>query len=323
MKSIFIQHKSGWFLICTEGELVMKSVNMSIFFSHLFIIVLWASAFPGIRLALTGYSPESLSLLRLLIGSLGLMIFAIVTRMKLPQVKDIPAIILFGGLGFTAYYLALNYGEKFVNAGTASLLVSLTPIFTAILAWVIFRERIGLWKWIGGIVAFSGVSLLSLGHLGGFSFHKSAFLILIASLVESLYFVLQKPYLKKYGFLSFTCYTIWGGTLLMLIFLPGLWNSISSAPQEATWSAVYLGIFPTVLPYIALGYLTTKRGASEATSSLYLTPLLSFIIAWIWLGEIPTFNTIVGGIIIIAGILLTIVQSNEVQTQNQKESVEL
>ncbi|HDX9707817.1 TPA: DMT family transporter [Bacillus thuringiensis] len=303
----------------------MKSVNMSIFFSHLFIIVFWASAFPGIRLALTGYSPESLSLLRLLIGSLGLMIFAIVTRMKLPQVKDIPAIILFGGLGFTSYYLALNYGEKFVNAGTASLLVSLTPIFSAILAWVIFRERIGLWKWIGGIVAFSGVALLSLGYLGGFLFHKSAFLILIASFVESLYFVLQKPYLKKYGFLSFTCYTIWGGTLLMLIFLPGLWNSISNAPQEATWSAVYLGIFPTVLPYIALGYLTTKRGASEATSSLYLTPLLSFIIAWIWLGEIPTFNTIVGGILIIAGIMLTIVQTNVVQTQtqNQKESVEL
>ncbi|KFM95665.1 EamA family transporter [Bacillus clarus] len=301
----------------------MKLFNTSIFVSHLFIIVLWASAFPGIRLALTGYSPESLSLLRLLIGSFGLIIFAIATRMKLPQVKDIPVIIFFGGLGFTGYYLALNHGEKFVNAGTASLLVSLTPIFTAILAWVIFRERIGLWKWVGGIVAFSGVALLSLGYLGGVSFHKSALFILIASLVESLYFVLQKPYLKKYGFLPFTCYTIWGGTLLMLIFLPELWNDFLNAPQEATWSAVYLGVFPTVIPYIALGYLTAKRGASEATSSLYLTPLLSFIIAWIWLGEVPNFTTILGGIIIIAGILLTILQTDEVKVQEKKESFQI
>ncbi|MEH6944621.1 DMT family transporter [Bacillus sp. JJ722] len=296
----------------------MKSFNMFIFVLHLFIIVLWASAFPGIRLALSGYSPETLSLLRLLIGSLALMIFAIVTRMKLPQVKDVPAIIFLGGLGFTGYYLALNYGEKFVNAGTASLLVSLTPIFTAILARIILQESIGLWRWIGGIIAFLGVSILSVGHLGGFSFHKGAFFILIASLLESLYFVFQKSYLIKYGFLPFVCYTIWGGTFLMLPFLPELWNSITRAPQEATWSAIYLGISPTVLPYIALGYLTSKRGASEATSSLYLTPLLSFIIAWIWLGEIPTFNTILGGIIIVIGTMLTIIQTNNVEAQKRK-----
>ncbi|HDX9707812.1 TPA: EamA family transporter [Bacillus thuringiensis] len=81
-----------------------------------------------------------LSLLRLLIRSFGLLIFAIITRMKLPQVKAIPLILFFGSLGFTTYYLVLNHGEKLVKAGTASLLMSLNLIFTAISAGLFFES---------------------------------------------------------------------------------------------------------------------------------------------------------------------------------------
>ncbi|OOR19364.1 hypothetical protein BW892_25515 [Bacillus cereus] len=45
--------------------------------------------------------------------------------------------------------------------------------------------------------------------------------------------------------------------------------------------------------------------ASEATSSLYLTPVAACIIAWIWLGEVPTFVSIVGGVITILGVIIT------------------
>ncbi|SCC31006.1 Uncharacterized protein BW664_02661 [Bacillus mycoides] len=70
-------------------------------------------------------------------------------------------------------------------------------------------------------------------------------------------------------------------------------------------SVIYLGVFPTVLPYIALAYITSHAGASEATSSLYLTPVTACIIAWIWLGEVPTFISIVGGVITILGVIIT------------------
>ena len=67
---------------------------------------------------------------------------------------------------------------------------------------------------------------------------------------------------------------------------------------EVTLSVIYLSVFPTVLPYIALAYITSHAGGpSEATSSLYLTPVTACIIAWIWLGEVPTFISIVGGVI--------------------------
>ncbi|EJQ44481.1 hypothetical protein IEE_02671 [Bacillus cereus BAG5X1-1] len=69
---------------------------------------------------------------------------------------------------------------------------------------------------------------------------------------------------------------------------------------EVTLSIIYLGVFPTVLPYI-----TSHSSASEATSSLYLTPVAACIIAWIWLGEVPTFVSIVGGVITILGVIIT------------------
>ncbi|KYG36583.1 hypothetical protein AZF08_25665 [Bacillus gaemokensis] len=96
----------------------------------------------------------------------------------------------------------------------------------------------------------------------------------------------------------------------------------TKAPQEATWSALYLGMFPTVLSYILLGFLITHRGASESTSSLYLTPFLSFVIARVWLGETPTLMTIIGGIRV--GVMLTTtIQPDTVKIKEKKQSFKL
>ncbi len=76
----------------------------------------------------------------------------------------------------------------------------------------------------------------------------------------------------------------------MLIFLPGVYQEILAAPLEVNLSVIYLGVFPTVLPYIALAYIISRAGASEATSSLYLTPITACFIAWIWLGRSANFS---------------------------------
>ncbi len=82
----------------------------------------------------------------------------------------------------------------------------------------------------------------------------------------------------------------------MLIFFPGMYTEILAAPLEVNMSVIYLGLFPTVLPYIALAYIISHSGAAEATSSLYLTPVTAlFSFAWIWLGEVPTFVSILVG----------------------------
>ncbi|WP_242540358.1 EamA family transporter [Staphylococcus saprophyticus] len=66
----------------------------------------------------------------------------------------------------------------------------------------------------------------------------------------------------------------------MVIFLPGSFSELQTANMTSILSVIYLGAFPTVIPYIALAYTIQKIGVSDATISLYLTPVVSLIIAY-------------------------------------------
>ncbi|MFJ5565739.1 DMT family transporter [Lysinibacillus xylanilyticus] len=292
---------------------MLKTLDIKIISAHFITIIIWASAFPGIRVALTAYSPEHISLLRLLVGSFVLIIIAIITKTPLPVLKDIPIILFLGFLGFTVYQVALNYGEQTISAGVASLLVSTTPIFTALLAVVFYREKLGLWGWVGSLLGFSGVAFITVGgSTEGFSFNTGIIIVLIASLSESIYFVFQHRYLEKYGAIPFTMYAIWSGTIFMLLFSPGLGEAILDAPINATLVILYLGIFPTIIPYFTLAYVTSRTGAAEATSTLYLTSVFAFLIAWIWLGEVPHSSAITGGLITLAGVFISNIKKEDV-----------
>ncbi len=267
-------------------------------------VVIWASAFAGIRAGLEGYSPGHLALLRFLVASGLLAIYAVVTRMPLPAWRDLPAVLIGGFLGFTVYHVGLSFGEVTVESGPASVLIASVPVFTAILAVIFLRERLGTLGWIGTGLSFFGVVLISTGEAGTIALEPGALPILLAAISEAMFFVFQKPYLDKYGSLRFTTYAIWGGTLFMLVFAPGLAAAVVEAPLAATVSVVYLGIFPTVIAYLALAYAFARMPASNAVSFLYLVPALAFLIAWLWLGEIPTLLSIVGGVVVLAGVIL-------------------
>ncbi|MGE7694652.1 DMT family transporter [Lysinibacillus sp. NPDC094177] len=297
---------------------MLKTLDFKIISAHFITIFLWASAFPGIRVALTAYSPEHISLLRLLIGSFVLIIIAVITKIPLPALKDIPIILLLGFLGFSVYQIALNYGEQTISAGVASLLVSTTPIFTALLAVFFYREKLGLWGWVGSLVGFCGVAFISVGDsTTSFSFNTGIIIVLVASLSESIYFVFQHHYLKKYGAIPFTMYAIWAGTIFMLIFSPGLGEAIMDAPINATLVIVYLGIFPTIIPYFTLAFVTSRTGAAEATSTLYLTSVFTFLIAWIWLGEVPHSSAVTGGFITLIGVFIANIKKENVMKENK------
>src|SRR5690349_7093320 len=94
-------------------------------------LVLWASAYAGIRAGLRGLAPQHVAALRFLVASAVLVIYAGMAHFRKPQLKDLPGLILTGAIGITFYNLSLNYGETRVTAGAASMLFGSTPIWTA------------------------------------------------------------------------------------------------------------------------------------------------------------------------------------------------
>ncbi len=268
-------------------------------------ILLWASAFAGIRAGLQGYSPEGLALLRYIIASfcMSIVYFRLPERQAISWVDKFSLAVI-GVIGIGIYSLTLNYGELVVSSGTASFVVSQSPIITAIFAVLFLRERLNLPRVLGFLVSVAGVILIAVGEKGGFSWDDSLTYILIATVMSGLYSVLQKPFLKKYHVIQVTTYIIWGGTLFLVFYFPKLQYDLGQASLSATLAVVYLGIFPGALGYVAWSYVLAHIPASRAVSFFYFMPFLSMLLGWIWLGEVPVWLSVAGGLLAIFGVWL-------------------
>ncbi|MBK7292707.1 MAG: DMT family transporter [Holophagaceae bacterium] len=278
------------------------------------LLLLWASAFAGIRAGMRlspsgavgpdGYGPGELALLRFGTASTLLALYAAAKRMRLPERSELPLIGLTGFLGISVYHVALNFGEMTVQAGAASLLISAAPVFTALLSVAVLKERLTGIGWLGILLAFAGVALIALSGGRGLHFTPGALLILLAATVAAVYSILSKQLLRRHAALEFTCYSIWAGTLPLLVFLPGLLRRLPVAAPQATFAVIYLGIFPAAIAYVLWNYALARMPASLLSSFLYLSPVLASLIAWVWLGEVPALLTLVGGAIAILGVIL-------------------
>lgn len=268
-----------------------------------FVIACWGYSPAGIRIGLQGYEPGHLALLRFIIASVFMALIASSTKIALPRLKDLPLLAVLGFFAVSLHHVALNFGQPGVTAGASSVLIQSMPLFTALLAHFVFKERVSGWRWTCVIWGLIGVGIVIAGDRGFGHIDARGLLVLLAAFSWSVYFSLQKRYSHRYDGLTMVCYTIWAGTLFLLIYLPGLMGEVVNAPLKVNIAVAVLGFFPSALAYLAWAYVLKHMDVSRASMSLYLTPPMAIAIASVLLGEMPTPMVIMGAAVVLSSVL--------------------
>jgi drug/metabolite transporter (DMT)-like permease len=266
-------------------------------------VVLWASAFPAIRVGLPGLGVAGLSVWRLVVASIALAAMAPLFTVRMPKRQDLPLIALAGVTGMSAYQVLLNWGEVHVAAGTASLLVAIAPVFSVLLSVVFLRTGL-TWSTIAGsAIALTGAAMIA---LTGSTTHLSvgAIVVLAAAFAQGAYHVAIKPLLSRYTGFEVACYAMWSGTVFVLPLLPGAIGRLADASQSAILSAIYLGLLPSAVGFVTWSYAVARLPVARSTAALYLVPPVALIVALVWLGERPRPIELIGGAIGIVGVIV-------------------
>jgi drug/metabolite transporter (DMT)-like permease len=274
-------------------------------------VLLWASAFPAITVAVRGLGPAGLAVARLAVASAALAVVAPWMGVRRPRPRDLPLIALCGLAGMTGYQLLLNAGERMVPAGTASLLVATTPVYASLLAVAFLGERASRrhrasQHWAGSAVALAGTALIAASH--GLGFGTSALIVLAAAVLQAIFHTAQKPLLARYTGFEVTAYAMWAGTVFILPWtgslLRALWGPGAHAGGAAIGSAVFLGLAPSAAGFVLWAYAMARMDVGRVTVSLYLVPAAAIGISLVWLGQVPGPAELIGGAVALGGVLL-------------------
>jgi drug/metabolite transporter (DMT)-like permease len=265
-------------------------------------VLLWASAFPAITVAVRGLGPAGLAVARLAVASAALAVVAPLMGVRRPKRRDLPLIALCGLAGMTGYQLLLNAGERVVPAGTASLLVATAPVYASLLAVAFLGERATRRRWAGSAVALAGTALIAASH--GLGFGVSALVVLAAAVLQGVFHTAQKPLLARYTGFEVTAYAMWAGTVFILPWTGSLLRTLPDAGGAAIGSAVFLGLAPSAAGFVLWAYAMARMDVGRVTVSLYLVPAAAIGISLVWLGQVPGPAELIGGAIALAGVLL-------------------
>jgi drug/metabolite transporter (DMT)-like permease len=279
------------------------SPALKIILAMAFVVACWGYSPTGIHIGLQAYDPGHLALLRFLVASVFMAIIALWRGISLPKLRDLPFLIALGFFAVSLHHVLLNFGQQSVSAGASSVLAQSTPIFSTLLARFVFKDRVSAWRWGCVLLGLIGVVIVVAGDKGLGSIDAHGLLILLAAVSWSVYFALQKHHTGRYDGLTLTCCSVWSGTVLLLVYLPGLAEQVAKAPLDVQIAVMGLGIFPSALAYLAWAFVLAHVDLSRAAMTLYLVPPTAMAIASVALGERPALMVIVGAVVVLISVL--------------------
>jgi drug/metabolite transporter (DMT)-like permease len=265
-------------------------------------VLMWGSAFVGIRATLPTLGYANLACGRLLLAAATFAVLARRLQVRRPTRSQLPLLAALGATGYAGYQLLLSAGEQTVPAGTSALLFAAAPVLAALLARPILSEQLSARGWSGLAVAVTGVAVvastqgLSSAGLGGAPF------VLAAVALYALWVVLQKRALATMPVVDVTAWATWLGAGFALPFASGLPRALTTAPASALVTLLLLGIIVTTVPFLLWTWTLARIKATTAAPFLLLVSPAALVVAWLWLGETPALAALAGGALTLAGV---------------------
>jgi drug/metabolite transporter (DMT)-like permease len=288
----------------------LKKSNILPFLEAIFAVVVWGASFVATKIALRDLSPVSVVWMRFAIGFMILGISVLARKQfTLPSWHDLPSFALLGFIGIAFHQWLQSTGLVTVQAITTGWIIASTPIFMALLGWLILHEHLIGRQVLGIVLAALGVLLVvSKGDFTLFVSRSSTsmndLLIMLSAPNWAVFSILSRRMLEKHPATRMMFYVMGFGWLFTsALFFSG--EGLAEI-QDLTWNGwlgiLFLGIFCSGLAYIFWYDALKALPAGQTGSFLFIEPFVTVVVANIVLSEPLIRSVTAGGLIILLGV---------------------
>ena len=266
--------------------------------------IIWGVTYVLLKYALSYLDPQQIAFSRFLVSSVFFIPLIFVIRERYSR-REIVMLLILALTGVLLYQLLFIWGESGLTAGNASFIVSLEPIFIAILGVMIKEDKLTSRRLTGLIVATIGlIVLLRPTSITGDEL-LSAVLVLLSALSWGIFTVAGKGLLSKHNPMNVTAFvSVFGAIMLFPFAFSGLQGLFSIRNPYLILSLLFMGFFATFLGYYLWFDGLKKVSPIRAGTTLYITPFVTVITASYIISEPIEFITLLGGALIIIGLII-------------------
>lgn len=273
---------------------------------------IWGTSFAVSKIALEHIDPFYLALLRFIIGAeLLLLVALILKRFDLKVFKD-PIIWLIGLLNAVGQFFQ-NVGMMQTSATNTVLLVDINVIFVALIAAVVLKESLTRYTFYGLGLGLIGVVVISTG--GNFeqvldSNFIGNMIVFLGGVIWAFYIVFQKKALVKNTDIYMTSAGAIATTAIFGVPIGLMLSGSMVIDMEGAISVLYLGALCTAGAFLFYIAGLKVKGATDSSIILLSEIVFAMLFAFVLVSEVPTVFTAIGGVFIVAAILIISIQPN-------------
>ncbi|TVR38054.1 MAG: DMT family transporter [Bacteroidia bacterium] len=273
-------------------------------------VIFWGVSYVWTKTAFTYYQPITVMLIRLTISSiLMFVIFKVRRYTERVDPADYKAFLILSLFSPFFYFIGENFGVYHVSPTVAAVVIATIPVFSPILGYVAFREKVTFLNVMGFIISFSGVLIMVLdADLQFTASPVGVFWLFFAVFSALVNIIFLKKLAAKYS--SFTIILVQNflGALffLPLFLLMDLGEFVHIRPSwQAVASLFALAVFGSTLAFMF--YTSGVRVIGIARTAIFanLIPVVTAITSFLFLKEVIDLSRIIGMLIVIGGLFLT------------------